>query len=405
MRIGIVGAGIGGLCAAIGLQRAGAQVTVFEQAPVLRAGGSGLSVFANGLRALDVIGVGDAFRQATSAEVRELRGGQRRPDGAWLARIPTEAVAELRVIDRAVLHDLLLDHLAPGTVRSGYRIVRADPDGSVVVDPGREPEADGAPAPGQDAEAGPSGTSDESFDLVVAADGLRSTVRRSWPGDPGIRYAGYSAWRGITDRPVDLYGEAGETWGIRQRFGLAPLSDGRVYWFAVATMAQDVRIEDEMAAVRATFGHWHAPIPALLEATPADRVHRLPINELAGPLPSYVRGRTVLLGDAAHAMTPNLGQGGGQAMEDAAVLTVALGGLARDDAPDPVQVGSALARYDALRRPRSQRIARMSRLVGQMGHVRGAAVSRVRDQVLRLTPERALVRQIRQVQGWEPPAG
>ncbi|MCX0278123.1 FAD-dependent oxidoreductase, partial [Nocardia zapadnayensis] len=119
MRIGIVGAGIGGLCAAIGLQRAGAQVTVFEQAPVLRAGGSGLSVFANGLRALDAIGVGDAFRQATSAEVRELRGGQRRPDGAWLARIPTEAVAELRVIDRAVLHDLLLDHLAPGTVRSG----------------------------------------------------------------------------------------------------------------------------------------------------------------------------------------------------------------------------------------------------------------------------------------------
>ena len=92
-------------------------------------------------------------------------------------------------------------------------------------------------------------------------------------------------------------------------------------------------------------------------------------------------------------------------MEDAAVLTVALGGLARDDAPDPVQVGSALARYDALRRPRSQRIARMSCLVGQMGHVRGAAVSRVRDQVLRLTPERALVRQIRQVQGWEPPAG
>lgn len=129
MRIGIVGAGIGGLCAAIGLQRAGAQVTVFEQAPVLRAGGSGLSVFANGLRALDVIGAGDAFRQATSAEVRELRGGQRRPDGAWLARIPTEAVAELRVIDRAVLHDLLLDHLAPGTVRSGCRIARGIPTG------------------------------------------------------------------------------------------------------------------------------------------------------------------------------------------------------------------------------------------------------------------------------------
>lgn len=240
---------------------------------------------------------------------------------------------------------------------------------------------------------------------MVAADGLRSAVRRTWPADPGIRYAGYSAWRGITERPVDLHGEAGETWGVAQRFGLVPLTDGRVYWFAVATMPEDARLEDEMAAVRATFGHWHAPIPALLDATPADRVHRLPICELAGRLPSYVRGRTALLGDAAHAMTPNLGQGGGQAMEDAAVLTVVLDGLARADAPDPVRVDAALARYDALRRPRSQRIARMSRLVGQMGHVRGAAASRLRDRVLRLTPERALVRQIRQVQSWEPPTG
>ena len=387
MRIAIAGAGIGGLSTAIGLQRAGAEVTVLEEAPVLRAGGSGLSVFANGLAALDVIGVGDALRQATSAEVRHLRAGQRRPDGTWLARIPAEAVAELRVIDRAALHDLLLGHLAPGTVRTGSRVESAGADGSVTVQ-------------------GPEGHAVvEPFDLVVAADGLRSTVRRSWPDDPGIRYAGYAAWRGITDRPVDLHGEAGETWGTGQRFGLVPLADGRVYWFAVATMGQHVHLDDEMAAVRATFGTWHAPIPELIAATSPERVHRLPIRELAGPLRSYVRGRTVLLGDAAHAMTPNLGQGGGQAMEDAAVLTLLLRPFAQHASPDPAALAEALSRYDALRLPRSQAIARASRLVGAMGHVRGRFASRARDLVLRLTPERALVRQIRQVQLWEPPTG
>ena len=113
----------------------------------------------------------------------------------------------------------------------------------------------------------------------------------------------------------------------------------------------------------------------------------------------------MLLGDAAHAMTPNLGQGGGQAMEDAAVLTLLLRPFAQHASPDPAALAEALSRYDALRRPRSQAIARASRLVGAMGHVRGRFVSRARDLMLRLTPERALVRQIRQVQLWEPPTG
>lgn len=385
MRVGIIGSGIGGLCAAIGLQRAGADVVVYEQAADLRPGGSGLSIFGNGLRALDALGVGAEFRRFTSAKAGTLRAGQRRPDGSWLATFPQEAVAQLRVVDRTDLHRLLVSALAEGTIHGGHRVVDPRPDGSVTsISPSGEQRT-------------------ARYDVVIAADGLRSATRRTWPDDPGVRYAGYSAWRGITDTPVDLHGEAGETWGVGHRFGVAPLADGRVYWFAVATMPADQKFADEKAVLQERFGHWHDPIPILIEATSAERISRLPIEELAGRLRTFYRGRLVLLGDAAHAMTPNLGQGGGQAMEDAATLTALLAPLARQTTVPERELEDALARYDALRRPRTQRISHRSRLIGQLAHVRGRPASRLRDLLIRLTPTSALRRQLAWLQAWTPP--
>lgn len=385
MRIAVIGAGIGGLCAAAGLQHTGAEVVVFEQAPDLRPGGSGLSVFANGLRALDTLGMGDRFRSISSAQASELRGDQRRPDGALLTTIPADAISELRVVDRADLHHLLVSSYSNGALEAGTRVENARPDGGVTLQ-----RTDGY-------------RHDDRFDLIIAADGLQSTARSTWLDDPGIRYAGYSAWRGITEHPVELHGVAAETWGVGCRFGIAPLVDGRVYWFAVATMPAGQTFEDETAAIRDLFGHWHAPIPDLLDATPADRIHRLPIHELAGRLGSFHRGRVVLLGDAAHAMTPNLGQGGGQAMEDAAALSVLLRPLAPSSVPDAARLHTTLERYDALRRRRTQRIAQRSRAIGRVAHVRNPTVSKLRDLLLRSIPQWMLRHQVRRIQTWEPP--
>lgn len=384
MRVGIIGAGIGGLCAAIGLQRAGARVEVFERAAAPRVAGSGLSVFGNGIAALDAIGVGDRFRAATDGAATMLRAGQRRPDGAWLVTIPPEGVTSLRIVHRADLHELLLSALQPGTVRWATSVDAVSDDAVLTLGDGRVERF-------------------ERFDLVVAADGIRSAVRSSWPGDPGIRYSGYSTWRGITARPVDLGGAAGETWGDGLRFGLAPLPDGRVYWFAVASMPADAVIADEFAEVVRLFGSWHDPIPELLAATDPVGVFRLPIEDLAGPAPTFRRGRVVLLGDAAHAMTPDLGQGGGQAMEDAATLAALLAPLAAVDAPDGARVDAALARYDVERRRRTQPIARRARLLGAVAHGRGPVRVALRDAVLRMTPGSALARQARTIQSWQPP--
>ncbi|WP_395726980.1 FAD-dependent monooxygenase [Nakamurella sp.] len=380
MKVGIVGGGIGGLATAVGLQRTGVDVTVVERSERPAVSGSGISLFGNGLAALAALGMGDAAREigAVAGELGVTTpAGQRRPDGRWLVRLPRAATETVAVVHRADLQRILLAALAPGTVRTGRAVRGVSADGrSVEVD-----------------------DTIETFDVVVAADGIRSRIRAGRPGDPGVRYAGYVAWRGVTDRPVDVSSGSGETVGRGLRFGIAPLADGRVYWFAVVSQPRDAPVPDGPAIVARQFAGWHPPIRELIESTPPESIHGLPIEELAGRLPTYRRGRCVLLGDAAHAMTPNLGQGGNQALEDAATLVALLSRPA-----GPAGIDAALAEYDRLRRPRTQRIARQAGILGRVLQAHGPVVSRLRDAGLRLTPPGAAARSALAVQRWAPPA-
>ena len=386
MKAGVVGAGIGGLAAAIGLQRLGVDVTVFERYQRPTVGGSGLSLFGNGLAALQVLGLSGPARQigaVPGALGVDTPAGQRRPDGRWLVRVPAAVKKTVAVVQRADLHRILIDALAPGTVRTGQPVDGVSADGRSVL---------------------LSGGNTETFDFVVAADGIRSRVRREWPDDPGVRYAGYRAWRGVTGSAVDVSTGSGETVGRGLRFGIAPLVDGRVYWFAVVSQPIDEPAEDGPQPVLERFAGWHRPIEELINATPPEDIHALPIQELAGRLPSFRRGRCVLLGDAAHAMTPNLGQGGNQAMEDAATLAALLAGAADAGAEGEAGIDAALAEYDRLRRPRTQRIAHRAGLLGRVLQARGPIVSRLRDTALRLTPAGVTARSVLAVQRWQPPS-
>jgi 2-polyprenyl-6-methoxyphenol hydroxylase-like FAD-dependent oxidoreductase len=380
----VIGAGIGGLAAAAGLHLAGWDVTACERAASLEPVGAGLSLAPNGLRALDVVGAGDALRAL--AVPQEL--GIRRSDGRWLMRSSTGQMVTDRfgdpviLVPRAAVIDALAARVPDGVLSLGTEVTSVETGGNAA--------------------ALVSSTAGElEADLVVAADGIGSATRRAlFPGHPGLRHAGFTTWQLLTG-PVAGPVPMAESWGRGTVFGVNPLSDGRVYCYAAAPAASGARAGDELAELVRLFGAWHEPIPALLAAARPQDVLRHDVAELAAPLPSFHHGRAALLGDAAHPMTPNLGQGACQALEDAAVISRLAAGT------EPDAVTRMLARYTAGRLPRTTDVVRWSRRAATMTTWASPPAVAFRNTLARLTGKLApgaALRSLAPIYGWQPPA-
>lgn len=339
----VVGGGVGGLAVALGLLRAGWSVTVFERATGLPETGTGLGIWPSALRALDQLGVGRVARDRGRAQPD---GVMRRPDGSVIATVDVGRVRRrhgegVLLLSRPALLGLLAQALPPGTVRFAAPVAQV----SALLD---------------------------GYDMVVGADGIRSVTRECMFGDRfPLRYSGMTAWRGTVALDVPA---GGETWGRGRKFGVTPQGPGVTNWYAAVAVGPGFRPpEGDLRVLRRWFGDWHDPVPAVLERLDGAAVLRHEVHVLPA-LPSYVRGRLVLLGDAAHAMAPDLGQGACQALIDAVVLAQAL-------AAEP-DVSSALARYDRLRRAPTQRMAAMATRAGRLARVR--RFTGVRDAALRV---------------------
>lgn len=349
---------------------------MLERSRELRGLGAGLSLTPNAVSALDALGVGEAVRAQASLDGT---GGIRRPDGRWLWRVHISTLisryaAPPVVLDRPVLHRILLDAVGPELVRLGSDVIGPTEDGRAVRC------ADGTV---------------HEAEVVVAADGIGSVLRAVVDEAPTPAGLGLTAFRAIA--PVgtgSLLGGGGfQTIGAGFEFGALSLPADRVYWFASVPSAWQPGSE----GLRGPLGGWHAPIPALIEATDPASLMRHELLYL-DPLPrTYVRGRVALLGDAAHAMTPHLGQGACQALEDAVVLAKA---LARSSA----DVDAGLSAYDRERRPRTAAIARRSAWMARIVTLRGAAAA-VRDLGISLLPGALILRGLDSTLGWSvPPA-
>jgi 2-polyprenyl-6-methoxyphenol hydroxylase-like FAD-dependent oxidoreductase len=342
-------------------------VLVIEQAAELAEVGAAVSLWPNALAALDRLDLEDPIR----ARGRwEEDGALRKPSGDSYWTFNNSNLIILRpALQQALLRAAGED--LPLTLGSRCIGVRSASDRpTVILDD----------------------LTTHEFDLVIGADGVRSRVRATIaPEDGPVLYSGSTAWRAVVHAP-GLVPAAWLTVGRGLHFLSAPLPGGDVYWSPLVKLplSELETIDDQLGFMHRCFGAWHDPIPELLDRTDTKACFATPVH--FRPPPSWLyRGRVVLIGDAAHPMTPDLGQGACQAIEDAVVLADCL-------IPSrPLE--ESLADFGVRRLPRVRRIVREARFLGRLNSSTSRFSEMVRLSTFKLTPSRYSDRHLQDISG------
>jgi len=380
MRIAIIGGGIGGLTAALALRQFGFEPRVFEQAPELLEVGAAILMWPNAMRVLDRLGVAEAVCEHGGTLEK---GVSLNPEGKRLyeIRLPITDFPAV-ALHRADLQQILVNALLRESITLGHVFAGWEQQGETVV-------------------ARFSDGSTIQTDVLIAADGLHSRAREQLLNDGAPAARGYIAWRGVAPHiPKSLQPlTAFEVLGRGQRFGIGPLGFDKVGWWASLntralhkhreTDAASLASEDPAATrdrLLRLFAGWCEPIAELMEATPLSSMVRNPIFDRA-PVRKWGEGSMTLLGDAVHPITPNLGQGGCLAIEDAAVLARCLDKYVNQARPRQGNgVQTALQRFAELRSARTAAMARISRTYGVVGQWENRWAVRLRSMMLTVAP-------------------
>lgn len=366
MKIAIVGGGIGGLTAAALLHENDNEVHVFEQHNKIEEVGAGIGIGGN---VIDKLGNHDLAKGIKNAgqvinELEFLDDHGNILNKAYLKK----GTINLTLL-RQTLIDIIKSYVPEEAIHTNHKIIRIEQNSSKVT----LTEENGAQS---------------DFDLCIGADGLHSIIRQELDPKSTVNYQGYTVFRGMVDdiRLSDP-NTAKEYWGPKGRIGIVPMLDNKAYWFISVNAKQgDPKFNDfTKPYIQAYYNHYPNEVRRIFDQTSETGILHHDIYDLT-PLKTFVFGRTVLLGDAAHATTPNLGQGAGQAMEDAIVLANCL---------KEYDFREALARYDKLRVKHTAKVIKKSRKIGKQAQLANGLLVGLRNALMKRLPSKLISSQVK----------
>jgi len=355
MELGIIGGGIAGLTLAIELREAGINCHIFEKNGAFEELGAAISVFPNALRVYRQNGLLQEILDA-SGEFGEVF--LRTSKGKILSKSNPKYELPAICMHRADLHAILLRHVSAKLyVNHALETFETQADGRIQL----------TFANGER----------KIVDALVGADGIHSKVRKLILEDSQPVFRGYNIWRGVCQSDIHA-GYGSETYGKGKRVGIVPISDGKFGWWA--TVNEDLLANDDPEGTKAKlmrlFGDWHSPIPELISNT-----ENIVKNSISDRLPTrgWSKEKVVLLGDAAHPTTPNLGQGGCMAIEGAHLLARCISKYGLTEI--------AFQRYEALHFKRSADVVETSLKMGRIGQLENPVAIGFRNTLMRLMPD------------------
>ncbi len=370
MKYTIIGAGIGGLTTALAFEQKGIDYELYERASELKEVGAGIWLAPNALQVFDKLNVLDEVQKAGNRMYQMTIGKKDMSSisDANLKKIEEKFGYTTVAIHRAKLQQILFDKIPSNKVHLGKSFSQYEIQNDQTLKVHFEDQ------------------STCESDFLIGADGINSKVRKQLFPTSQIRYTGQTCWRGVSnlELPSDLHHRGFELWGDQLRFGFSRISKGKVYWFAVA-LAPENEKEDATqlkSNLLERYQSYDALVKDLIQATPDDKIIRNDINDLA-PMKNWYKDQICLIGDAGHATTPNMGQGGAQAIEDAHYLSSII---------SKYTMKKAFTLFQEKRQKKVNQIVNKSWMIGKMGHWKYG--TGLRNFIMKTTPSKVMLNQL-----------
>jgi len=360
MNIDIIGAGIGGLTTAIALEQKGIKTRIFEQAERIKPVGAGIILANNAMQVYEKLGLRKVIEEKGNpiSSMNITKSNLNPLSKIDLTYFEQKHNTKNIAIHRGTLQQILLDKLKSTEINLNHKLT------SIVEN------TNGYSLEFENGEQIQSST-------VLGADGLNSIVRQNIFPNNSIRNANQICWRGVTEYelPTKFKNELNEAWGKSERFGFVQIAENKVYWYALKSFKKN-KSKFSINDLEQYFSDFNSVVKDIIKSTKKEQINTAEISDLK-PTSIWYKNNVCLIGDAAHATTPNMGQGACQAIEDAFVLSECL---------DKYGITEAFSKYQKLRLPKAHQVVKASWVLGKMAHISNPILIGLRNKMLRLTP-------------------